>query len=315
MSETVSAADPAVEAIRPAIGEWMDAVDRTLRAANGGPGTGAELHRHLEALHILTQAHGSLVGLHRKHVRRLAALARATRTAARLRALLTRIETIGGSTNDAGRDCLRQRLADALSEEENRLAGGLPRRWKRTAGRMRRVLSGGRPEAAPGPTVAAATVAVTRPRLAELGTALGRLHNADDRPHILAARLAARRLDVLWSPLAETDVLRTRMAPLADALADSDELANLLSHIQRILPEACADATQQRLDAALTGTAMPASGDRAAALVEFARAVHAQRQQHFDTVLAPLAGEHAARTLSPLVGALERLEQDTRTPS
>ncbi|MFO8156228.1 MAG: hypothetical protein ACQERR_02525 [Pseudomonadota bacterium] len=315
MSETVSAAEPAVEAIRPAIGEWMDAVDRILCAVNGEFGSGGDLHRHLEALHILTSSHGSLLGLHRKHVRRLAALERATRFAARLRALLTRLETIDGDPDDAGRDWLRQQLSEALADEEGRLASALPRRWKRTSGRMRRVLSRGRSEALGGPTLAAATVTVSRPRLAELDTALGRLHDAEDHPHILAARLAARRLDVLWSPLTETEVLRTRMIPLAEALTESEELAGLLTHIRRILPETCEDITRQRLDAALTGTAMATSVDRVAGLVEFARAVHAQRQKHFDTVLAPLAGEHAARTLSPLAGALERLEQDTRSPS
>ncbi len=314
MSDSASATGPAAEALRAAVGERMDAVDRALRDGADAADASAAWHEHFEALHILASAHGPRLDLHRKHVRRLAALARATRPAARLLALRTRLESLTVDDPTApGRDWLHRQLTESLREAHGRLSAELPRRWKRTAGRMRRVLAKGRSASVSMPSLAAATVAASRPRLAELETALGRLHEADDRPHTLAARLAGRRLAVLWSVLPEADDLRTRLAPLTEALADAETLAALLDHIHETLPAVCAEDSRQRLDAALAGTAPTETGDRSAALVEFARAVHARSRQQFDQDLAPLTGASARHSLAPLAEALEHLEQDRRT--
>lgn len=317
MNEAERTAAPAEAIVRRTIDEEMRAIDGVMGSGPLTPGSLAALHHRLEGLHGIAAAHGSLSGLHRKHVRRLAALQRATAPIAHLASLhhgLEQLETttLGAST---GRHWMAHRLDAAMADQTRRLAAELPRRWKRTAGRMRRALARENRRATPSPSLTAATVSTTRPVLRKLVPALAHTRATDTRESIRAARQAVTQLRTLWSLLPEADALHARLDPLVEALETSEQLGALLDHIRQELPTACEESAGRRLDAVLTSAAPESAmeDDLPEALVELARAVHARQQHHFNTDLARMTGDNASRASEPLAEALERLEQDTHS--
>ena len=283
--------------------EETDKAIRTLARDPDGVTTVAELGDNLSRLEVLIGTHGHALALHRKQGKRLTGLRRAIAPTRELETVRRRLTTLPRLSPDQqpAADWLATRLDVELGEQRAWLQRELPRRWKRTSGRLRRALAKGRKQQDESPSPVATPA--TRRLLADLTLALSRTTGPDD-PHLDHARQHGERLAILLGPAGEA-AAGGALQSIRDGLAHGHELERLTRHFRRLLPALCAEQTRARLDAVLAGEPRPpAEGELTTALLALAERVHARRREQFDDEIAPFIGAHAGTRLDAMATTL-----------